>query len=54
MSTVIERLESARKLRRTARRIQLANPSAARIIRSAAKKKELSAAKSLGKQPKKK
>ena len=46
--TIEERLGRARSLRKTARRIQLANPAAARIIRAGAKKIELRAARSLG------
>lgn len=46
--TIEERLGRARSLRKTARRIQLANPSAARIIRAGARKIELRAARSLG------
>ena len=52
MPTIIERLQRGRELRRSARRIQIANPEAARIIRRAAKKLENRAARALGKQPK--
>lgn len=54
MPTVEESLVKARGLRRSARRIQLANPEAARIIRRSAKNIEVKAARRLGKQPKKK
>ncbi|KKL82523.1 hypothetical protein LCGC14_1983900 [marine sediment metagenome] len=47
--TIEERMQRARSLRKVARRIQLANPSAARIIRAGAKKIELRAARALGK-----
>lgn len=54
MPTVTESLHKAKELRRSARRIQLANPEAARVIRKAAKQMEMKAARRLGKSPKRK
>lgn len=50
--TVTERLSRAREIRRSARRIQIANAPAARILRSAARKIEMKAAQTLNKKPK--
>lgn len=50
--TVTERLQRARDIRRSARRIQIANPPAARVLRGAARKIEMAAARTLGKRPK--
>ncbi len=52
MPTVLERLNRARGIRRMARRINLANPGAAMILRRASKRIEIAAARTLGKRPK--